>query len=66
MRSAVLSLSENIVVSGGDDAIVKVWDLRTMKESTVIHCSNGVNRISLSPNSTMIGVPGDSGTCRFD
>jgi len=60
VTSACFSSDENIIVSGGDDRTVKIWDKRNLKvPKNSVRCSSGVNRFSVSPTSSHIAIPLD-------
>jgi len=51
---------ENIIVTGGDDRSVKIWDRRNMTTPrNSIRCSAGVNRLSISTINSWLAVPLD-------
>jgi len=52
------SNEEHILLSGGDDKTVKVWDLRNTRQPTqTIRCSAAVGRFSLSPKTSTLAIP---------
>lgn len=61
VSTAVLATNGFTLVTGSDDKMVKVWDLRKDKTPVYTHrCSAAVNRLSVSPSGASIAVPLDN------
>ncbi|XP_065667042.1 WD repeat-containing protein 37 isoform X2 [Hydra vulgaris] len=61
VTSAVFTNKADHVVSGSDDRTVKVWDLKNMRSPiATIRLDSAVNRLSLSPNQSVIAIPHDN------
>lgn len=60
VTSAMFARHEK-VVSGSDDRTVKVWDLKNMRSPlATIRTDAPVNRLSVSPNQSIIAIPLDN------
>lgn len=54
------------VVSGSDDRTVKVWDLKNMRTPlAMIRTDSPVNRLSVSPTSSIMAIPQDNRNIRL-
>eukprot|EP00698_Gefionella_okellyi_P013659 TRINITY_DN3757_c0_g1_i1.p1 TRINITY_DN3757_c0_g1~~TRINITY_DN3757_c0_g1_i1.p1 ORF type:complete len:443 (-),score=70.25 TRINITY_DN3757_c0_g1_i1:311-1639(-) len=50
-RSAVFAADGNVIVTGGDDRMVKIWDARLLKAPTfAIHSAASINRVAVGPS----------------
>ncbi|KAJ5067232.1 wd repeat-containing protein [Anaeramoeba ignava] len=60
VRTSLFAPKNDYIVSGGDDKTVKIWDQRINKEPIAsIHCVSGINKISISPQTSQILTPLD-------
>lgn len=61
VSTAVLVGGATMLVTGSEDKLVKVWDLRKDKTPLYSHrCSAAVNRLSVSPSGVFAAVPLDN------
>eukprot|EP00026_Physarum_polycephalum_P005220 Phypoly_transcript_05250.p1 GENE.Phypoly_transcript_05250~~Phypoly_transcript_05250.p1 ORF type:complete len:568 (+),score=73.36 Phypoly_transcript_05250:170-1873(+) len=60
ISTAIFTSDGSSILTGGEDRLVKVWDLRNTKApKTVIRCHSGINRLAVSPISQYIVIPTD-------
>ena len=64
-QDAVLSYNEKMLLSGGDDNKVIVWDLSTQKPTWIIDCESDVYCICISPDDKYFAVLTNEQKMRF-
>ncbi|KAI8879525.1 WD40 repeat-like protein [Backusella circina FSU 941] len=54
IKAVVWDEDRHLVMSAGDDSTVRLWDLRTMRSTCVITCSDPVSTLTKSPDGQYI------------
>jgi WD40 repeat protein len=63
---AIFSPNDRFVVSGSDDGLMKIWDVRNLSKSVKsVHTHSGINDISISGYHSRISVALNKRQCKI-
>ena len=65
IRALAFSPDGKTLASGGDDKMVRLWNVQTGKSVRVLRAGSGVNALAFSPDGKMLAGGGDDKTLRL-
>ena len=65
VRSVSFSSDGSILVSGGDDGTIKLWDVNTGQLKTTLRLGSSVHSVSFSPDGSILASGGNDNTVKL-
>jgi len=66
-RTSAIDIDDNLMATGGDDGVVKLWDLQDREQEVLWYAHpTGVRRLAFAPTETLLATVGVDGVNVYD